>query len=149
MNLDPLHSAASEMMSLLSDAAGIWSDRILPDLSADDGTGLLMPALAGIAAAVTVALAVAIYFQTGYRSYRDMIRHGLAAAIGLALMAFVISDMRNAALAYLVKTSEKPAAEFELQWQKTTERAKALAAEMDRGTRPHLVRGASGLTVRG
>ena len=50
MILDPLHHAATEMASLLSDTVGI-----LPD--ADDGTGLLMPALAGIAAAVTVALA--------------------------------------------------------------------------------------------
>ncbi len=124
MILDPLQSAATEMTSLLSDTASI--------LPADDGTGLLMPALAGIAAAVTVALALAIYFQTGYRSYRDMIRHGLAAAIGLALMAFVISDMRNAAMAHLSKTSVGPTAQFELQWQKTTERAKELAAEMGR-----------------
>ena len=47
MNLDPLHNAATEMMSLVSGAAGI-----LPDLSADDGTGLLMPALTGVVAAV-------------------------------------------------------------------------------------------------
>jgi hypothetical protein len=127
MNPDPLRSVATEMTSLVSGAAGI-----LPDLSADDGTGLLMPALAGVVAAVTVALALAIYFQTGYRSYRDMIRHGLAAAIGLALMAFVIYDMRNAAMAHLAKTSVGPTAQFELQWQKTTERAKELAAEMDR-----------------
>lgn len=127
MILDPLHHAATEMASLLSDTVGI--------LPADDGTGLLMPALAGIAAAVTVALAVAIYFQTGYRSYRDMIRHGLAAAIGLALMAFVISDMRNAAMAHLIKTPAGPTAQFELQWQKTTERAKELATEMGRSTR--------------
>jgi hypothetical protein len=127
MNLDPLHTAATEMTSLVSNAAGI-----LPDLSADDGTGLLMPALTGVVAAVTVALALAIYFQTGYRSYRDMIRHGLAAAIGLALMAFVIYDMRNAAMAHLVKISVGPTAQFELQWQKTTERARELATEMDR-----------------
>ena len=127
MNLDPLHTAATEMTSLVSNAAGI-----LPDLSADDGTGLLMPALTGVVAAVTVALALAIYFQTGYRSYRDMIRHGLAAAIGLALMAFVIYDMRNAAMAHLIKASVGPTAQFELQWQKTTERARELATEMDR-----------------
>ena len=130
MNLDPLHTAATEMTSLVSNAAGI-----LPDLSADDGTGLMMPALTGVVAAVTVALALAIYFQTGYRSYRDMIRHGLAAAIGLALMAFVIYDMRNAAMAHLAKTSVGPTAQFELQWQKTTERARELATEMGRTTR--------------
>jgi len=127
MNLDPLHYASAEVTSLVSGAADIW-----PDLSADDGTGLLMPALTGVVAAVTVALALAIYFQTGYRSYRDMIRHGLAAAIGLALMAFVIYDMRNAAMAYLVKTSAGPTAQFELQWRETTERARKLATEMDR-----------------
>jgi hypothetical protein len=120
MNLDPLPTVAAEMTSLVS------------NLSADDGTGLLMPALAGVVAAVTVALALAIYFQTGYRSYRDMIRHGLAAAIGLALMAFVIYDMRNAAMAHLVKTSVEPTAQFELQWRETTERAKELATEMVR-----------------
>jgi hypothetical protein len=50
-------------------------------------------------------------------------------------MAFVIYDMRNAAMAYLVKAADRPAAEFELQWQKTTERAKALTAEMERNIR--------------
>jgi 16S rRNA C1402 (ribose-2'-O) methylase RsmI len=42
--------------------------------------------------------------------------------------------MRNAALAYLVKTSVGPATEFELRWQQTTERARTLATEMDRHT---------------
>lgn len=133
MNLDSLHNAATEVTGLLTslvqsapDLSGIW-----PAMGADDPTGMMMPALAGIAAAVTVALAVSIYFQTGYRSYRDMIRHGLAAAIGLSMLAFVAYDMRNAALAYIVRTSQ-PATEFELRWQQTTERAKALVAEMER-----------------
>jgi hypothetical protein len=127
MNLDPLRHAATAMTSLLSGLADIW-----PDLSADDGTGLLMPALAGVVAAMTVALMLAIYFQTGIRSYRDMIRHGLAAAIGLSLMAFLIYDMRNAAMAHLMKTAAGPTAQFELQWRETTERARAMTAEMDR-----------------
>ena len=129
MTLDPLHNAVTGMTSLFSNAAGLW-----PDAGPDDGTGLLMPALAGIAAATTVALAVTIYFQTGYRSYRDMIRHGLVAAIGLALLAFAILDMRNVALAHLAARTVGPSTQFELQWQQTTERAKALAAEMDRHT---------------
>lgn len=135
MNLEPLHSAAAEMTLLfhqllqsLTDPSAIWPDRDI-----DDGSGLLMPALAGVAAAVTVALMLAIYFQTGYRSYRDMIRHGLAAALGLSLLAFVIYDMRNAAIAHIARV--RPASEFELEWQKATERAKTLAAEMDRTTR--------------
>jgi hypothetical protein len=125
MTLEPFHNAVTGMTSLFSNTAGLF------DFGTDEGTGLLMPALAGIAAATTVALALTIYFQTGYRSYRDMIRHGLAAAIGLALLAFAILDMRNVALAHLAARTIGPDAQFELQWQQTTERAKALAAEMD------------------
>jgi hypothetical protein len=134
MNFDPISAAVAQMTSLfhqmlqsMPDNSGIW-----PDQSADDGSGLLMPALAGVAAAVTLALMLAIYFQTGYRGYRDMIRHGLTAALGLSLLAFVIYDMRNAALAHIARAQLRPAAQFELQWQTTTERARALAAEMDR-----------------
>ncbi|MGC1553400.1 MAG: hypothetical protein WA806_11540, partial [Bradyrhizobium sp.] len=87
MNLDSLRHAAADLTNLF--AAGIW-----PDPSTDDA-GLLMPALAGVAAGITVALMLAIYFPTGYRSYRDMIRHGLTAALGLSLLAFMIYDMRN------------------------------------------------------
>jgi len=129
MNLDPIRNAAADITNFF--AAGIWPD-VGTDLGVDDGSGWLMPALAGVAAGITVALMLVLYFQTGYRSYRDMIRHGLAAAIGLALMAFAISDMSNAALAYLVKTSTQPATEFELRWQKTSERAHTIAVEMDR-----------------
>ena len=130
MNLDPIRNAALEATTLfqsllvsMPDTSGIW-----PDQGVDGGGGLLMPVLAGAAAGITVALMIAIYFQTGYRSYRDMIRHGLAAAIGLALMAFVIADMSNAALAYLVKTST----EFEQRWQQSSERAPSIAGEMER-----------------
>jgi hypothetical protein len=130
MNLDPLHNALTGMTGLLSGIMGFW-----PDFGINEGTGLVMPALAGIAAATTVALALTIYFQTGYRSYRDMIRHGLVAATGLALLAFAIFDMRNAALAHIAKAQIRPTAQFELQWQMTAARAKALAAEMNSQTR--------------
>jgi len=120
-----LHATFTGMTGLFSGIAGFW-----PDFGTDDGNALVMPALAGIAAATTVALAVTVYFQTGYRSYRDMIRHGLVAAIGLALLAFAISDMRNSALAHLAARTAEPA-QFELQWKQTTDRAKELAAEMD------------------
>jgi hypothetical protein len=101
MHLDPIRNAAANIANFFS--AGIW-----PDQGVDDGTGLLMPALAGIAAGVTVALMLAIYFQTGYRSYRDMIRHGLAAAVGLSLLAFVVYDMRNAAPISSRRRSDPP-----------------------------------------
>ena len=46
-----------------------------------DGTlGLLMSGLAGVAAALAVAIMLAVYFRSGYRTGRDMVRHGLAAA---------------------------------------------------------------------
>ena len=124
MNPEALHNAITTATSLLSGLAGIW-----PDFGADDSNALVMPALAGIAAATTVALTVTIYFQTGYRSYRDMIRHGLVAAIALALLAFAVFDMRNAAIAHLAARTAEPA-QFELQWKQTTDRARALAAEM-------------------
>ncbi|HET7885139.1 MAG TPA: hypothetical protein VFL62_02825 [Bradyrhizobium sp.] len=130
MNLEPLHNALTAIMSFVAGPTANWSD-----LVGDDGTGLLMPALAGIAAATTVALTVTIYFQTGYRSYRDMIGHGLVAAIAMALLAFAILDMRNVALAHIARMSIKPGAQFELQWQQTTERARALAAQMGSSTR--------------
>jgi hypothetical protein len=134
MTLDPIRDAALEattlfqsLMQSMPDTSGIW-----PDQAANDGTGLLMPVLAGIVAGVTVALMVTIYFQTGYRSYRDMIRHGLAVAIGLAIMAFVISDMSTVALAYLVKTSTEPATDFEQRWQSSERPAHTIAAEIGR-----------------
>src|ERR1700674_5608976 len=81
---------------MLADASGLW-----PDQGPEGAFGPLMSALAGAAVAVAGAIALTIYFQTGYRSARDIIRHGLAAAIGLGLLAFVAYEMRNVALAYL------------------------------------------------
>jgi hypothetical protein len=129
MNLDSLRSAAHETASLLASSVQSLSPA-WPSPTADDGSGLMMPALAGVAAAFTVALMLTFYFQTGYRSYRDMIRHALVTAVGLSLLAFVIYDMRNVALAHIVTRTAGPSTQFELQWQQTTERARALAAEM-------------------
>jgi hypothetical protein len=47
------------------------------------------------------------------------VKHGLAASAVLVLLAFVISDMRNAALAYLGLNPAKPAVEFEIRLPKT------------------------------
>jgi hypothetical protein len=91
----------------------------LLQLFPDDGSlGLLMSGLAGVAAAVAVALLLTVYFQTGYRSYRDIARHGLAAVVALGLLAFVAYDMRHAALAYLGINPTKPAVEFEIRLPK-------------------------------
>jgi hypothetical protein len=63
--------------------------------SPDGGLGVIMSALAGVAAALAVAIALSVYFRSGYRSRRDLVKHGLAASAVLVLLAFVISDMRT------------------------------------------------------
>jgi hypothetical protein len=92
---------------------------------ADDGLGLLMSGLAGVAAALAVALVLSVYFRSGYRSTRDVVRHGLTAVAVFALLAFVISDMRNAALAYFGINPTKPAVEFEIRSPKSAVSAMA------------------------
>src|SRR6266566_3010454 len=52
------------------------------------------------------------------RRVRDLVRHGLAAALVLGLFAFVAYDMRHAALAYLGINPTKPAVEFEIRLPK-------------------------------
>ena len=86
--------------------------------SPDGGLGIIMSALAGVAAALAVAIMLSVYFRSGYRSRRDLVKHGLAASAVLVLLAFVISDMRNAALAYLGLNPAKPAVEFEIRLPK-------------------------------
>src|SRR5260221_4254512 len=91
-------------------------------LFADDGQygslGLWMSGIPGVAAGHAVAIFLTIYFRTGYRSLRDMIKHGLAAAAVLGLLAFVAYDMRHAALAYLGINASNPAVEFEIRLPK-------------------------------
>jgi hypothetical protein len=88
--------------------------------SADGQFGILMSALAGIATALAVALAMTVYFRMRYRTWRDVLRHGLAALAALALFAFAAYDMRHAALAYLGLNPSKPAVEFEIRMPKET-----------------------------
>jgi hypothetical protein len=91
----------------------------------DSGLGLVMSGLAGVAAALAVALVLAVYFRTGYRSARDVVRHGLAATAVLGLLAFVAYDVGHAALAYLGINPSKPEARFEMRLPKPA--ASALA----------------------
>jgi hypothetical protein len=88
--------------------------------SPDGGLGLVMSGLAGVAAALAVALILAVYFRTGYRSARDVVRHGLAATAVLGLLAFVAYDVGHAALAYLGINPSKPEVQFEIRPPKTT-----------------------------
>jgi hypothetical protein len=123
MNLasSPVLKGAAEIAGLPGASISSWLRTVADSLGLfpDDGSfGLLMSALAGIAAALAVAILLTVYFRTGYRSLRDIVRHGLAAALALGLLAFVISDMRHAALAYLGINPTKPAVEFEIRLPK-------------------------------
>jgi hypothetical protein len=71
----------------------------------DGGLGMVMSGLAGVATALAVAIMLSVYFRSGHRSARDVVKHGLAAAAVFALLAFVAYDMRHAALAYLALDS--------------------------------------------
>ena len=127
MNLESLRTLAAQAADYFS-AAITW----LAPGQADNGASLLMPALAGIGAAIVVALVLALISRARYQSFQNMIRRGLAVAIALLLLAFAAYDIHNAAHADLAKTSMWSATEFELHWQKTTARARELAAEMGR-----------------
>jgi hypothetical protein len=81
----------------------------------DGGLGLVMSGLAGVATALAVAIMLSVYFRSGHRSPRDVLKHGVAAAAAFALLAFVAYDMRHAALAYLGINPAKPAVECEIR----------------------------------
>jgi hypothetical protein len=123
MNLasSPVLKGAAEIAGLPGASISAWLRTVADSLGLfpdDNSFGLLMSGLAGVAAALAVAILLTVYFRTGYRSLRDIVRHGLAAALALGLLAFVISDMRHAALAYLGINPTKPAVEFEIRLPK-------------------------------
>jgi hypothetical protein len=108
----PGNSVAS-FLKMVGDSTGLFADD-----GADGWLGMLMSGLAGVATALAVAIVLTIYFRSRYRSARDILRHGLAAALVLGLVAFVVYDMRHAALAYLGINPTKPAVEFEIRLPK-------------------------------
>jgi hypothetical protein len=125
MNLaSPLFDSAAGLAGVLGDAVasllGAVADLLgfLPDDGPDGGLGMVMSGLAGVAAALAVTLALTIYFRTGYRSARDIVRHGVAANAALGLLLFVAYDIRHAALAFLGINPSKPAVEFEIRLPK-------------------------------
>src|ERR1700754_1724559 len=87
--------SVAALLRVIADGTGLFADD-----GPDGGIGVAMSALAGVATALAVAIMLTVYFRSGYRSARDVLRHGLAAAAALALLAFVAYDMRHAALAY-------------------------------------------------
>jgi hypothetical protein len=105
--------SVSSFLKAVADGAGVFADD-----RPDGWLGMLMSGLSGIAAALAVAIILTVYFRSGYRNIRDVVRHGLAAAVVLGLLAFVAYDMRHAALAYLGINPTKPAVEFEIRLPK-------------------------------
>jgi hypothetical protein len=81
----------------------------------DSYSPFLLSALSGAATALAVAIVLSVYFRTGDRSTRDLVKHGLAGLLALGLMAYVAYDMRYAALAYLGINPSKPTIEFEIR----------------------------------
>jgi len=104
--------AVTALLRLIGTCTGLFDD------GPDGGLGMMMSALAGVAAALAIAIVLSIYFRSGYRSTRDIVKHGLAAALVLALIAFVVYDVRHAALAYLGINPSQPASEFEIRLPK-------------------------------
>ncbi len=121
----PLLQGASQMAAMPGDSVTALLSRI-GDLTGlfgdgpDGGLGLIMSGLAGAAAALAVAIALTVYFHTGYRTLRDVMKHGVAAMVALGLVAFVVYDMRHAAMTYLGINPSKPAVEFEIRLPKAT-----------------------------
>src|SRR5712672_4096902 len=120
MNItSPIQTGAANAAELPGDSVSTFL-RAFGAGSPEGGLGVIMSALAGVAAALAVAIVLSIYIRSGYRSRRDLVKHGLAASAVLVLLAFVISDMRHAALAYLGITPSKPAVEFEIRLPKAS-----------------------------
>ena len=107
-------NSVTSFLKMAGDSTGLFADDI-----PDGWLGMLMSGLAGVATALAVAIVLTVYFRSGHRTPRDMFRHGLAAVAVLALLAFVASDMRHAALAYLGINPTKPAVEFEIRMPKS------------------------------
>jgi hypothetical protein len=102
----------TSFLKMIGEGTGLFDD------SPDGGLGMVMSGLSGVAAALAVAIVLTVYFRSGYRTLRDVVKHGLATLAVLALVAFVAYDMRQAALTYLGINPSKPAVEFEIRLPK-------------------------------
>jgi hypothetical protein len=102
--------SVTSVLRLVGDSIGLFADD-----APDSSLGIAMSALAGIAAALAVAILLSVYLRSGHRSLRDIVKHGLATAAVLGLLTFVAYDMRHAALAYLGINASNPAVEFEIR----------------------------------
>src|SRR3979411_2020830 len=106
----PPGDSMTSFLKMAANSTGFFADD-----SPDGWLGIAMSGLAGVATALAVAIVLTVYFRSGYRSARDIFKHGLAAAAVLALLAFAATDMRHAALAYLGINPSKPTVGFEIR----------------------------------
>jgi len=70
--------SVTSFLRMIGAGTGLFDD------SVDGGLGLVMSALAGVAAALAVAIMLSIYFRSGDRSPRDLIKHAIC-RIGVPL----------------------------------------------------------------
>ena len=108
----PLDSVA--FLLRVSDSAGFAGDDI-----PDGWLGMLRSALAGLAAALAIAIMLTVFLRMEERGRRHLVRNGLAATLALGLLGFVANDMRHATEAYLGFNPTKPAVEFEIRMPDT------------------------------
>jgi hypothetical protein len=108
----PMDSVA--FLLRVSDSAGFAGDDI-----PDGWLGMLRSALAGLAAALAIAIMLTVFLRMEGPGRRHLVRHGLAATLALGLFVFVANDMRHAAEAYLGFNPTKPAVEFEIRMPDT------------------------------
>ena len=131
MNItSPILTGAARAAELPGDSIGSFLRAAGFDDSPDGALGLIMSALAGVAAALAVAIMLSVHFRGGYRSRPDLVKHGLAASAVLVLLAFAISDVRQAALAYLGLNPAMPAVEFEIRLPKAVAAAADTQVEL-------------------
>src|ERR1700710_3145447 len=83
----------SSLLRMVGDATGLFSTD-----GPDGGLGMIMSGLAGVAAALAAAIMLSVYFRTGYRSRRDVVRHSLAAAAVMADTQVELHTDRNQTL---------------------------------------------------
>jgi hypothetical protein len=103
---EAVSAAAASIIRAISPGSGSFGD------NPDGGLGMAISGAAGVATALLVALVVSVYLRTSYRSTRDILTHGLAAALVFGLIAFAVYDMRHAALAYLGLNAPATVVEF-------------------------------------
>src|SRR5258707_4561564 len=88
--------SVTSFLKMIGDSIGLFADD-----SPDGSLGMVMSALAGIAAALAVAIFLNVYFRSSYRRPRDILRPGRAATAVLGRLGFAAYAMRHAALSYL------------------------------------------------